>query len=62
MWTLARVAHGDDRLAPWSLFDAEVGDLLDEFAPRSRRTPQYPFAHLRSSGLWEVRGIELAPA
>ncbi|MET9093895.1 hypothetical protein ABZX72_17555 [Streptomyces cyaneofuscatus] len=26
--------------------------------PNSRVTPQYPFWHLRSSGLWDVEGID----
>lgn len=55
---VARIATGKPRLAPWSLFRAEVGALLSEFGlPGSQVTPEYPFWHLRGSGLWEVHGV-----
>ncbi|MDH6114350.1 putative restriction endonuclease [Kitasatospora sp. MAP12-15] len=58
LWTIARIAAGKPRLAPWSLFRAEVGALLSEFGvPGSKITPEYPFWHLQGSGVWEVHGV-----
>ncbi|WP_371478813.1 HNH endonuclease [Kitasatospora sp. NBC_00315] len=62
LWSIARVAAGKPRLAPWSRFRAEVGPLLAEFGlPHSKVTPEYPFWHLRGSGLWEVHGVSAEP-
>ncbi|WP_237291399.1 MULTISPECIES: HNH endonuclease [Streptomyces] len=59
LWAIGRLTAGQERLAPWEEFEAEVGSLLDEFGgEHDRRTPEYPFWHLRSSGLWEVQGID----
>ncbi|WP_234327047.1 HNH endonuclease [Streptomyces sp. NRRL WC-3742] len=58
LWALARVAAGGPRLAPWSDFRSGVGPLLSEYGlPGSKVTPEYPFWHLRGSGLWEVHGV-----
>lgn len=58
LWSISRVEAGEDRLAPWDLFEREVGELLTDFGSAgSRVTPHYPFSHLRSSGIWEVEGI-----
>ncbi|MFJ2264714.1 HNH endonuclease [Streptomyces sp. NPDC087844] len=59
LWAISRVSAGRPRLAPWALFRAEVSPLLAEFGlAGSRVTPEYPFWHLRGSGLWEVHGME----
>jgi putative restriction endonuclease len=56
MWALARLATQQDRIAPWHTIRAEAAALLVKFAPEGSRTmPQEPFAHLRSSGLWDVQ-------
>ncbi|MFE3500915.1 HNH endonuclease [Kitasatospora sp. NPDC059160] len=58
LWAIARIAAGEPRLAPWSVFHSEVGPLLSTYGlPGSKVTPEYPFWHLRGSGLWEVRGV-----
>ncbi|MFD7668711.1 HNH endonuclease [Streptomyces sp. NPDC059788] len=58
LWAISRVASGKARLAPWACFRTEVGPLLAEFGlTGSKVTPEYPFWHLRRSGLWEVHGI-----
>lgn len=58
LWTISRLAAGQPRLAPWSVFRSQVGPLMAEFGlPHSRVTPEYPFWHLQGSGLWEVHGI-----
>lgn len=44
-------------MVEWETFKSEVAPLLKEFGhPDSRVTPEYPFWHLRSSGLWSVEG------
>ncbi|MFF8478746.1 HNH endonuclease [Streptomyces sp. NPDC015414] len=59
LWAISRLAVGKPRLAPWSHFRAEVSPILAEFGlPGSKVTPEYPFWHLKGSGLWEVHGIE----
>ncbi|MFJ8824888.1 HNH endonuclease [Streptomyces sp. NPDC102467] len=61
LWAISRIAAGKPRLVPWSVFHSEVGPLLEKFGlPGSRVTPEYPFWHLRNSGLWEVHGIPSA--
>lgn len=58
LWSIARVSLGKPNPAPWREFRSEVGQLLAEFGlPDSSVTPEYPFWHLRTSGLWEVRGV-----
>ncbi|MGW6859001.1 HNH endonuclease [Streptomyces xanthophaeus] len=58
LWAIGRVVSGQDRLVAWSVFQHEVGSLMAEFGrPGSRVTPEYPFWHLRTSGLWEVHGV-----
>ncbi|MEU2976609.1 HNH endonuclease [Streptomyces hirsutus] len=58
LWSIARIAHGRSRLAPWREFRDKVGGLLVEFGlPESSRTPEYPFWHLRTSDLWDVYGV-----
>ncbi len=55
LWGLGRLQRGDR--GPWTYREIEgpLGDLLDEFGPQgTRRTPNYPFWHLQSSGLWVV--------
>ncbi|MFD7285130.1 HNH endonuclease [Streptomyces sp. NPDC059863] len=58
MWAIARNDRGESRLAPWPEFRDEVGKLLIEFGrPQSPPTPEYPFWHLRTSGLWDIDGL-----
>ncbi|MEK2471690.1 HNH endonuclease [Streptomyces noursei] len=59
LWAIGQVASRKSRLAPWETFRREVGVLLEEFGlAGSQVTPEYPFWHLRTSGVWEVHGIE----
>ncbi|PSM41500.1 hypothetical protein C6Y14_21560 [Streptomyces dioscori] len=59
LWAISRISADRPRLTPWALFRAEVGPLLAEFGlPGSKVTPEYPFWHLRGSGLWELHGID----
>lgn len=58
LWGIARVATGKSRLARWGEFRDEVSGLMVEFGhPESSVSPEYPFWHLHTSRLWEVRGI-----
>ncbi|MFF6907144.1 HNH endonuclease [Streptomyces sp. NPDC012389] len=58
MWAIARNVRGESRLSPWPEFRDEVGKLLIEFGrPHSSPTPEYPFWHLRTSGLWDIDGL-----
>ncbi|GAA2224202.1 hypothetical protein GCM10010232_06270 [Streptomyces amakusaensis] len=58
LWTIGRLTATGERLASWSEFEKGVGSLLEEFGGEGdRRTPEYPFWHLRTSGLWEVEGV-----
>lgn len=58
LWAISGVETHRPRSVPWRQFRGEVGGLLAEFGrPDSSVTPEYPFWHLQTSGLWEVRGI-----
>ncbi|MGW2110774.1 HNH endonuclease [Streptomyces sp. NPDC001948] len=58
LWAIGRLAGGKERMVDWDTFSAEVAPLLKEFGhPDSRVTPEYPFWHLRSSGLWSIEGL-----
>ncbi|MFF9758674.1 HNH endonuclease [Streptomyces caelestis] len=58
LWAISREAEERPRMTPWTQFRDEVGPLLVEFGlPNAKATPEYPFWHLRGSGLWEVQGI-----
>ncbi|MGW1636495.1 HNH endonuclease [Streptomyces lavendulae] len=58
LWAVGRLTEGQDRLARWEEFEEGVGSLIGEFGREGdRRTPEYPFWHLRTSGLWEVEGV-----
>lgn len=58
LWAISRTVDERPRMTPWPEFRDEVGPLLTEFGlPNAKATPQYPFWHLKGSGLWEVQGI-----
>ncbi|MGW2728507.1 HNH endonuclease [Streptomyces sp. NPDC001494] len=58
LWAVARAADEWPRMTPWPEFRDGVGPLLVEFGlPNAKATPEYPFWHLRGSGLWEVQGV-----
>ncbi|MFE5711350.1 HNH endonuclease [Streptomyces sp. NPDC056501] len=57
LWSIGRLEAGEDRLAPWDVFEREVGALLAEFGGAgSQVTPHYPFSRLRGA-IWEVEGF-----
>ena len=62
VWAIARVTRGESRLCDWPTFKREVGSLLSRFGGDATRvTPEFPFWHLRNSGLWEVVGFNAPP-
>lgn len=59
LWAIGRLAARQDRMVEWETFRREVAPLLQDFGlPDSKVTPEYPFWHLRTSGLWCVEGID----
>ncbi|MFG2169437.1 HNH endonuclease [Micromonospora chersina] len=62
LWAIGRLAAGESRLVEWRDFRAGVAPILQRFGrPESRVSPEHPFWHLRSSGLWEVIGLGAHP-
>ncbi|MFE5174092.1 HNH endonuclease [Streptomyces sp. NPDC056634] len=60
LWGISRIAAGKPRLAPWREFRDEVGGLLADFGlPESSATPEYPFWRLKTSKLWQIKGLPL---
>jgi putative restriction endonuclease len=53
--------HGDEPLA-YSAVEEHLARLLREFGPPRATTPAYPFHHLTSDGLWEVRTASGGPS
>lgn len=59
LWAIGRLAAGQNRLVGWQTFRDEVGPLLRDFdLADAKVTPECPFWHLRSSGLWDVEGMD----
>jgi len=59
---ISRMVNGKERLALFSELEGPMKDLLREFGPpRKVLSPELPFWHLQSDGLWEVpRSDDLA--
>lgn len=53
--------HGDEPIA-YSAVESHLARLLREFGPPRQTTPAYPFHHLTSDGLWEVRTASGGPS
>src|SRR5439155_15344731 len=52
---LGRVYNGHPRLAPFSEYETPLRELLNTYNPDARAvSPDLPFWHLQSDGLWEV--------
>lgn len=59
LWMMGRLGTERNDTATWDEFEAEVSPLLRDFGRAdSGAGPEYLFWHLRSSGLWEVEGID----
>ena len=56
--TLGRIRQGKDRLVEYEAIEEPLRDLLVEFGPpRRRHNPHLPFWHLKTDGVWEIRGL-----
>lgn len=55
LYALSRFQQDADGELRYSAVEEDLKQLLDEYGPSSRTTPAYPFHHLVSDGVWEVR-------
>lgn len=60
LWALARFNRGDERL-PFAAVEPAVGALLRSFGPSHRTSPDYPFWHLQTDGLWVIEDADSLP-
>ncbi len=60
LWALACFTRGDERL-PFAAVEPAVGALLRSFGPPHRTSPDYPFWHLQTDGLWVVEDADTLP-
>jgi hypothetical protein len=62
LWWIGRMAVGKSRLIKWSEFREGMPTIQQRYGrPLPIPDPQYPFWDLRTSGFWEVVGIEDHP-
>ncbi|MDQ0933618.1 putative restriction endonuclease [Streptomyces turgidiscabies] len=52
---LGRFQQDADSELRYSVVEKDLQSLLTEYGPPNRTTPAYPFHHLVSDGVWEVR-------
>ncbi|RLL65992.1 phosphorothioated DNA-binding restriction endonuclease [Streptomyces sp. Z26] len=55
LYALGRYQRDAEGELRYSAVEGELQRLLDEYGPPHRTTPAYPFHHLVSDGVWEVR-------
>ncbi|BBA98517.1 hypothetical protein RVR_4725 [Actinacidiphila reveromycinica] len=55
LYALGRFQQDAEGELPYSAVEADLARLLTEYGPPHRTTPAYPFHHLVSDGVWEVR-------
>ncbi|MYU23763.1 phosphorothioated DNA-binding restriction endonuclease [Streptomyces sp. SID8352] len=55
LYALGRFQADADGVLRYSAVEGELRGLLAEYGPPNRTTPAYPFHHLVSDGVWEVR-------
>ncbi|MGI5377332.1 phosphorothioated DNA-binding restriction endonuclease [Streptomyces sp. CA-251387] len=55
LYALGRFQEDADSELRYSTVEADLARLLAEYGPPNRTTPAYPFHHLVSDGVWEVR-------
>ncbi|MFJ9445959.1 phosphorothioated DNA-binding restriction endonuclease [Kitasatospora sp. NPDC101235] len=58
LYALGSYQQDADRELPYSAVEKELKGLLAEYGPSHATTPAYPFHHLVSDGVWEVRTKE----
>jgi putative restriction endonuclease len=55
LYALGRFQQDADEELRYSAVEEDLKQLLAEYGPSNRTTPAYPFHHLVSDGVWEVR-------
>ncbi|MGX1541346.1 phosphorothioated DNA-binding restriction endonuclease [Streptomyces adustus] len=55
LYALGRFQEDADSRLRYSSIEQDLQRLLTEYGPPNRTTPAYPFHHLVSDGVWEVR-------
>jgi putative restriction endonuclease len=55
LYALGRFQEDADCELRYSTVEADLAQLLTEYGPPNKTTPAYPFHHLVSDGVWEVR-------
>ncbi|MDQ0795037.1 putative restriction endonuclease [Streptomyces sp. B1I3] len=55
LYALSRFQQDADDELRYSAVEEDLRALLAEYGPGNRTTPAYPFHHLVSDGVWEVR-------
>ena len=55
LYALGRFQRDADGELRYSAVEDDLRRLLAEYGPPNRTTPAYPFHHLVSDGVWEVR-------
>ncbi|MDK1475477.1 HNH endonuclease [Streptomyces sp. 549] len=55
LYALGRYQQDGDGELRYSAVEEDLRRLLEEYGPPNRTTPAYPFHHLVSDGVWEVR-------
>ncbi|MFF4390807.1 MULTISPECIES: phosphorothioated DNA-binding restriction endonuclease [unclassified Streptomyces] len=55
LYALGRFQQDADGELIYSAVEEELQQLLAEYGPPNKTTPAYPFHHLTSDGVWEVR-------
>jgi putative restriction endonuclease len=55
LYALGRFQEDAEGELRYSAVEADLARLLAEYGPAHRTTPAYPFHHLVSDGVWEVR-------
>ncbi|MFJ5305592.1 phosphorothioated DNA-binding restriction endonuclease [Streptomyces sp. NPDC088350] len=55
LYALGRFQRDADGELRYSTVENDLRQLLAEYGPANRTTPAYPFHHLVSDGVWEVR-------
>lgn len=55
LYALGRYQRDADGELRYSAVEEDLKGLLAEYGPPNRTTPAYPFHHLESDGVWEVR-------
>ncbi|WP_455358362.1 phosphorothioated DNA-binding restriction endonuclease [Streptomyces sp. SYSU K21746] len=55
LYALSRFQQDADGTLPYSAVEEDLKLLLAEYGPPNKTSPAYPFHHLVSDGVWEVR-------